>query len=187
MNEQGNIKVALGLIIFSFFSFVLTFGTIWVALIGFENPFVDNGADLTAEELAYADSLRAAELAMEQKIIMLQQEAERLSSLRDSLKAEISTRENLIAQLEGEIRRLASQVGSEGKDRFEKLAGIVTGLDAGNLRTVTNNLDVDLLVTLVLNTSARKARVLMNAMDPARAAQVAEKVARIRNITENGG
>ncbi|HHL73652.1 MAG TPA: hypothetical protein ENJ29_14185 [Bacteroidetes bacterium] len=187
MNEQGNAKVALGLVIFSFFSFVMTFGTIWIALIGFENPFEDKGAELTGAELARADSLRAAELAMQQKIIMLQEEAERLALLRDSLNTEISSRQDVVKKLESEIARLAGQVGGEGKERIGKLAGIVAGLDASNLKTVTNNLDVDLLVTLVLNASSRKARVLMNAMDPARAAQVAEKVARIRNLNENGG
>lgn len=158
--ENGNIKVILGVLIFSLVSFVITFGTIWLALIGPENPFVDKGPELTQEELARADSLRAVEIAMRQEIATLKKQKSRLNKSSDSLATEIDSQEKLVQGLKDELVRLGDQMGEEKAERMKKLSGIVSGLSDANLKRITEDLDVQTLVALVMNSSGKRRRLL---------------------------
>lgn len=186
-DENGNIKVILGVLIFSLISFVITFGTIWLALIGPKNPFVDQGPELTKAELARADSLRAVEMALAQEINNLKEKKSRLHQSADSLAAEIDSQERLMQGLKDELVRLGSQMGGEKAERMKKLSGIVSGLSDANLKRITEDLDVQTLVSLVMNSSGRRAKAIMNAMDPKRAAVVAREMSRIKGLNTNGG
>ncbi len=186
-NQQGNVKAAIAVILFSMVSFVLTFALMWIALVGFQNPFVDPSEEKTVEDLARADSLRAVESILQQDIQRQQKELERLQAMADSLKQEIDSRDRVVKRLEQEIERLQSQLAGVGDERLKLLANIIAGLSEENLKKVTENMDIKLLVSIVLNLSARKAQTILNAMEPRRAAIVAKEMARIRNIKTNGG
>ena len=186
-SQGGNIKVVLGIFIFSAFSFVVTFGNVWLALVGPENPFAEKGPQLTLAELARADSLHAVESAMRQQIKSLEKQKKRLNKSADSLSTEITQFTKSVQGLKDELVRLGSQVGKQKKERMKKLSGIVSGLSNTNLKRITEDLDVQTLVSLVMNSSGKRAKTIMNAMDPKRAAIVAREMSRIRGLKTNGG
>ncbi|RME00546.1 MAG: hypothetical protein D6814_03305 [Calditrichaeota bacterium] len=186
-SEAGNLKAALAIIVFSFISFFVSFGTVWIALIGFKNPLQDQVPEETAKNLARADSLRVQEMALLQDIEKRKSELQKLTFLGDSLEQEITSRKKIIGKLDREIERLKQQLGNTEDDRVKKLAAIIAGLSEENLKKVTDNMDVNLLVSIVLNLSPKKAQNILNAMEPRRAALVAQKMAQIKKMRQQGG
>lgn len=186
-SQNGNIKVVLGILIFSAISFVITFGTVWLALVGPENPFEEKGPQLTKAELARADSLHAIETAIRQQIKSLEKKKARLNKSADSLSNKITLHTKSVQGLKNELARLGKQVGEQKKERMKKLSGIVSGLSDTNLKRITEDLDVQTLVSLVMNASGKRAKTIMNAMNPKRAAIVAREMARIKGLKTNGG
>ncbi|KAA3615462.1 MAG: hypothetical protein DWQ05_14015 [Calditrichaeota bacterium] len=187
LNEAGKLQVILGVLIFSFISFIVTFGTMWLALIGPTNPFIDKGAELTKAELARVDSLRVVEQAILQQIESLENHKSKLNKSADSLITEINSHAKSITGLKDELTRLGSQVGEEKKERMKKLSGIVSGLSDVNLKRITEDLEVPVLVSLVMNSSGKRAKTIMNAMNPKRAALVAREMSRVKGLKTNGG
>ncbi len=186
-SQNGNVKAVLGILIFSAVSFVITFATVWLALIGPENPFVEKGPQRTRAELARADSLRVVENAIRQQIKVLEKRKNRLNKSADSLTARIAQHTKSVQSLRDELTRLAGQVGKQKKERMKKLSGIVSGLSDSNLKRITEDLDVQTLVSLVMNSSGKRAKTIMNAMNPKRAAIVAREMSRIKGLKTNGG
>ncbi|MDQ7062630.1 MAG: hypothetical protein Q9P90_00120 [candidate division KSB1 bacterium] len=180
-------KIAVSVILFSMLSFVLTFAVMWLAIVGPQNPFVDQTEEQTLQDLARADSLRAIESKLEQEIVIQQEELQRLQGLADSLKQEIDSRDRIVKKLEQEIQRLQSQIAGVGDERLKMLANIIAGLSPENLEKITENMDVNLLVSIVLNLSPRKAQNVLNAMEPRRAAIIAREMAKIKNRFTSGG
>ncbi len=180
-------KAAIAVILFSMISFVLTFALMWITIVGPQNPFSDQVEEQTLEDLARADSLRAVESILEQDIQKQLEELQRLQAMADSLKQEIDSRDRIVKQLEQEIDRLQAQLASAGDERMKILANIIAGLSSENLKKVTENMDVNLLVSIVLNLSARKAQNVLNAMEPRRAAIVAREMAKVKNRFTSGG
>lgn len=184
--EQGNIKAFVAVIVFSMLSFALSFGGAWVALVGMKNPFSDLVSENTAAELATTDSLRAAQMALRQEFNMLKAAIDSLNLTSDSLNTEIASRQNMVKQLEEEIGKLDGNLDVEGRERAKKLAGIVAGLSRPMILKITKSMNVEILASLVLNTSARKAQAILDAMDPAKAAKVAEVLAMAKNERKGG-
>ncbi len=186
-SERGDLRAALAVIIFSMASFVVTFAIVWISLVGFQNPFQDAAEEQTVQDLARADSLKAVESYLVQEISAQRNQLNRLQSVADSLQAEIDQRDRTVKKLEAEIKRLREQVAGVGDERMKQLAKIVAGLSEENLKKITENMDIQLLVSIVLNLSPRKAQTVLNAMEPRRAALVAKEMARIRNVKTRGG
>jgi len=184
--EHGNIKAVLAILVFSMFSFVVSFAGVWIALVGLNNPFTDGTAEQTLEELARSDSLRALEMKLEQDIAAKKEFLQRLQVLVDSLESEISSRERVVKSLENEIDRLRSQLVGTEEERLKKLANIIAGLSEENLKKITENMNIDLLVSIVLNLSPRKAQTVLNAMEPRRAARVAQRMTQIKKQQAKG-
>lgn len=178
--ENGNLKAVLGLLIFSVFSFFLSFGIVWVAIMGWQNPLGTPEEEKTLEELARADSLRAVEMALAQEITAMEKRYAQLQNASDSLKKEIDSRSGMIKQLEQEIALLEGKTAGLEEERIKALSGIVAGLSKENLKQFTENTDLNLLVEILLRASPRKARDILDAMEPRKAARVAEKMARVK-------
>lgn len=172
--------------IFSMISFVVTFASMWVVLVGFKNPFSDKVDETTVQDLARSDSLRAVELRMLQEIEAKKKVLEQLNFIADSLGKELSSREKTVKSLDAEIERLKNQLSGTEEERLQKLANIIAGLSQENLKRITENMDISLLVSIVLNLSPRKAQVVLNAMEPRKAAMVAREMTRIRTQSLKG-